>query len=131
MPAYNFQARFAPLVMSGQKQSTIRGREAKVGTVAYLFTGMRTKKCVRLGAGRIVRCRPITLGYHQNGVARAKLGYGNVSQTILAEIAALDGFENARELVDWFATTYKESRVTDDGGRDVFAGYQITWELCQ
>lgn len=52
MPALSFMSRFAPLVESGQKRQTIRKvrkRPIKVGDTLYLYTGMRTKKCRKLG----------------------------------------------------------------------------------
>ena len=59
MPALNFQAQFAPLVESGEKRQTIRayrkdGRDPKPGCRLYLFTGMRTKSCIRLVVHRAV-----------------------------------------------------------------------------
>ena len=51
MPAYNFEARFAPDVESGRKKQTIRRkrkRPTRVGDVLYLYTGMRTKQCRKL-----------------------------------------------------------------------------------
>ena len=75
MPAYNFQPHFAPLILSGSKCTTIRGREAKVGATAYLFTGMRTKACKRLGQSEIVHCAPVLLAYDRhNDEPLIKLG---------------------------------------------------------
>lgn len=74
MPAFNFQQRFVPGVENGlariahappvhrdvrQKRQTIRarrkdGRDPKPGDTLKLFTGMRTKQCVKLGE---TRCR--------------------------------------------------------------------------
>ena len=129
MPAYNFQARFAPLVESGQKLTTIRGREAKVGATAYLFTGMRTKQCHRLGQGVITSCRPIALGFQQNGMPRASLGAFKLGQAWLADVASHDGFASARELVQFFAETYNQNKQCGDGGYNVYSGFLITWAL--
>lgn len=129
MPAYNFQARFVPAVMSGAKVCTIRRREAKVGSVAYLFTGMRTKSCERLGRGEIVDCRPITLGYQQNGMPRAMLGRQKMTQKDLLELAVSDGFSSAREMVTWFESTYSSIGFVADSGRDIFCGFLISWVL--
>lgn len=51
---YNFKERFAPLVESGQKLTTIRaprkdGKLPKPGEALKLFTGMRTKHCRKIG----------------------------------------------------------------------------------
>jgi hypothetical protein len=129
MPAYNFQTRFAPLVMSGKKQNTIRGREAKIGSLAYLFTGMRTKKCQRLGRGEIVSCTPISLGYRNNGIGRIKLRSRQINMHDALQLAYADGFATLSEMIDWFAITYMQNEATGDGGFDVYHGFLITWKL--
>lgn len=129
MPAYNFKAQFAPAVEAGQKLCTIRGRAAKVGTTAYLYTGMRTKACRKLGQGTIVHCADIALGYDENGLARAKFGKYKMDAVELNALAIADGFAEPQNLVDFFSDQYHSSRVTEDGGEDVFRGYMITWEL--
>lgn len=52
MVAYNFQARFAPLVQAGVKTQTIRAvgkrRHARAGEKLQLYTAMRTKQCRKL-----------------------------------------------------------------------------------
>ena len=52
MAALNFQKQFAPDVESGIKLQTIRAKRKnpiKEGETLYLYTGMRTKKCRKLG----------------------------------------------------------------------------------
>lgn len=127
MPAYNFQARFAPKLLDGSKHSTIRGRAAKVGSTAYLFTGMRTKGCTCLGEGEIVHCAPIVLGYKQNGMPAAMLGKTQLTQMELAALAVGDGFTDAREMLGWFETTYGVRIAAGDGGHYVYKGFLITW----
>ena len=134
MPAYNFQARFAPLVETGQKETTIRGREARVGTTAYLFTGMRTKQCRRLGQGEIIGCTPISLGFQQNGMPYALFGRFKLNQKELATLAAGDGFIDPREMMDWFAANNKSKVIATqfpciNGDRHVFGGFVISWIL--
>jgi hypothetical protein len=56
MPALNFKKQFAPMVEAGTKRQTIRakredGRNSKPGETLYLYTGMRTKGCRKLGEG--------------------------------------------------------------------------------
>lgn len=51
MPAYSFKERFVPWVMDGSKPGTIRAFRkypVKVGQLAHLFYGMRTKFCKKL-----------------------------------------------------------------------------------
>lgn len=53
MPAINFKKEFAPKVASGEKRQTIRSRRKNgnpaEGDKLYLYTGMRTKHCKKLG----------------------------------------------------------------------------------
>ncbi len=137
MPAYNFKAQFSPAVEAGQKLCTIRGRAAKVGTTAYLYTGMRTKACRKLAQGTIVDCININLGYEKDGTPRLNLEmtYKNLcnSKEInllnFTQLAKADGFSSSLEMVNFFRDTYKISKPTIDGGIFVFSGYMITWEL--
>lgn len=129
MPAYNFKAQFAPAVEAGQKLCTIRGRAAVVGTKAYLYTGMRTKACRKLGQGTIAHCAAITVGYAQDGCPRAVFGRHKMNFNEFSALAIADGFETTRDMVDWFRDQYKFSAPTADGGKDVFSGFMITWEL--
>jgi hypothetical protein len=129
MPAYNFKAQFSPAVEAGQKLCTIRGRAAKVGTTAYLYTGMRTKGCRKLGQGKIVHCVGIALGYAQDGCPWARLPKHKMNVADFTALAAADGFASPRDMVDWFRDTYKCVTPNEDGGQDVFCGFMITWEL--
>lgn len=127
MPAYNFQPRFAPLIMSGVKSSTIRSRDAWIGDIAYLFTGMRTKNCQRLGQSPIIKCKPIAIGYKDNGQARIKLSSQQLSVDKAESLAVADGFESAIEMVKWFEATYKVPANHSGCGHDVFTGFLIGW----
>ena len=129
MPAYNFQARFAPKVLDGSKRSTIRGRAAKVGSTAYLFTGMRTKACQRLGRGEIIHCAPITLGYDHESEPFATLLDDVLDEAAFNQLAIDDGFDCPRAMLAWFKTTYDTATpvVHADGSRIVFKGFLITW----
>ncbi|MFK5597639.1 hypothetical protein ACFZ8E_11600 [Methylobacterium sp. HMF5984] len=55
MVAYSFKARFAAPILAGTKAQTIpaertgRSRHARPGEQLQLFSGMRTKHCLRLG----------------------------------------------------------------------------------
>jgi hypothetical protein len=129
MPAYNFKAQFAPAVAAGQKLSTIRGRSARVGATAYLFTGMRTKACKRLGQGRITGCEPIALGSTVDGLPTGRLAGELLSQKALNKLAKIDGFPNALAMIDWFAETYDQLDLLNSGSWLVFEGFLTTWEL--
>lgn len=54
MPAYSFKERFIPMLKDGTKRQTIRGKrkqQAKSGDTIYLYYGMRTKWCTKIGEG--------------------------------------------------------------------------------
>jgi hypothetical protein len=129
MPSYNFQSRFAPLVQSGVKRNTIRGRAAQVGQTAYLFTGQRTRTCKSLGKGVIQSCRPITLGWREHGYhPTARVDSLQLNAPCMQELAVSEGFADAREMVTWFETTYKQRKPLDDGSCEIFSGFLISWE---
>jgi hypothetical protein len=67
MAAYNFKERFVPMILDGSKTQTIRanrkGRQghAKRGDRVYLYYGMRTKWCRKLGEGICEFAQPIRI----------------------------------------------------------------------
>jgi len=111
-----FQKQFAPQVESGAKRCTIRGREAKPGEALYLYTGLRTKVCRKLGVEKCKRCRPIII--REDGV---KLGDMDLSTNgdsgLLLSIANDDGFATFSLMRTWFRETHGLP----------FAGYLIEW----
>jgi hypothetical protein len=117
MPAINFQARFVPAVENGvarirrrrmahpdirPKRQTIRawrkdGRNPRAGCLLYLYTGMRTKKCRKLGE---VRCRhTATIEIDAN---QRVFMYGRLLWLYQCEaLAHADGFEHFETFIDW------------------------------
>lgn len=65
MVAYGFKKFFAPQILDGSKTHTIRGhrrRHAHVGESVQLFTGMRTRHCVKIIADPVcVAVLPIVI----------------------------------------------------------------------
>jgi hypothetical protein len=132
MPAYNFQSRFADAVEAGRKAQTIRaprkdGRIPKVGKTAYLYTGMRSSACRKLGEGRIIEVENILIdedGAFISGVdfpicdALANDG-AYKALTKRDAFAKSDGFSNWQEMVDWFRDTHGLP----------FVGHLIIWEM--
>ena len=107
MPAYNFQAQFAAAVEAGRKLQTVRarrkdGRVPCVGQPAYLYAGMRTKACRRLGVGIVTTVEPVRITCHGD-TPEVVLGYCPVDAE---EFAADDGFPCARDMTDWFARVH-------------------------
>ena len=124
MPALNFQARFAAAVERGDKRQTIRkrrkdGRDPKSGDTLYLYTGMRTKACRKLGE---VKCRTVQW-IHIGKFDGERTGFPEVSSLVdgspvwapdfcrdplAAErrFARRDGFRTWQERSDWFEATH-------------------------
>lgn len=105
MPALNFKARFAAPVESGQKRCTIRAERRypiKFGDRLYLYTGMRTKQCRKLGEAICVEASDL---YISDG---RRVTVGNVRLDMLEEIALsrADGFDRLRDFIQFFQETY-------------------------
>ena len=100
MPALNFMKQFADAVESGEKRQTIRayrkdGLDPKVGDTLYLYTGMRTKQCRKLGE---VKCKSVEPIY---------LSWEGCDFTIHQERwATNDGFDSFTHMLDWFEKTH-------------------------
>ncbi len=109
MPALNFQKRFAPAVQNGSKRQTIRGPRvdgrpsATKGCRLYLYTGMRTKGCRKLGEAVCTSTSQLVIT-----VEHAILINGRPLRTAAAEdaFAQRDGFDCAEELLNWFVETH-------------------------
>lgn len=101
MPAYSFKERFIPLIKSGAKKQTIRGKrkgQAKPGDPLYLFYGMRTKFCMRI---LDTRCRAVkSIIIYKKGsvyVQGKKLNAAECEQLAIA-----DGFESFEVMLRWW-----------------------------
>jgi len=123
VPALNFQARFARMVEVGllqdagkliggpAKRQTIRayrkdGRDPKPGDTLYLFTGMRTKACRKLGAVVCAQRYEIVI-WNEPGAGVIVALDGALLPGIAADsMAHADGFEDAAEMGDWFEQTH-------------------------
>ncbi len=109
MPALNFQKRFAAVVENGSKRQTIRkpradGRpSATKGCRLYLYTGMRTKGCRKLGEAVCTSTSQFVITEEH-----AILIIGRPLQTATAEdeFAQRDGFDCAEEMLNWFGDTH-------------------------
>ncbi len=109
MPALNFKREFAAAVESGNKRQTIRayrkdGRDPKRGNTLYLYTGMRTKACRKLGEARCTSVREIRFERNEYGDPIAWRPHKRDGIEYLNDdrIAKRDGFLNGFALVDWF-----------------------------
>lgn len=108
MPAYNFQGQFADDVASGRKRQTIRAtdRHAKPGMTAYLYTGLRTKNCRKLGMSTLVKIVSVEIGRHACGEPYAYVANSHLTHDSLDEFSKSDGFESGEEMAEWFSKQY-------------------------
>ena len=124
MPALNFQKQFAYAVESGTKRQTIRaerkdGRDPKPGDTLYLFTGMRTKQCRRLGEEACKSRFSVWL----SPAGSVWLDGTRLDPGDCESLAIDDGFEgdhNAtpfEKMIAWFKKTHSLP----------FSGYLIKW----
>lgn len=113
MPAFNFQKQFAPAVEDGDKTQTIRakrkdGRSPKMGQIAYLYTGLRTKACRQIGEHLIESVHNVMLG-HKGVIVNCDEWIGEyvINEPVELDMFARDdGFKNWPEMRDWFDKTY-------------------------
>ena len=103
MPALNFKKRFAPDVESFKKRCSIRakrkdGRNPHVGDRLYLYTGMRTKGCQKLGESD---CKAVTEIVIDNAGINLAGEWVNIQQMI--NIARADGFDCWLDCRNFFA----------------------------
>lgn len=104
MPALNFKKQFAPKVESGAKRQTIRAIRKtpfKTGDILYLYTGMRTRSCRKLGEAKALEVIPVeitTRTMRINGV----LQLDQDSEKIAKE----DGFDSFFDMMHWFFHTH-------------------------
>lgn len=93
MPAYSFKEQFCESVQTGSKTHTVRAlrtgksRHAMPGDTVYLYYGMRTKFCRKLGEGICTKVDKITISH--NGIF---LSGRALSQHEMNVFAWKDGF---------------------------------------
>jgi len=110
MPLLNFKKQFAPLVELGledpnhprAKRTTIRpwrkdGKDPKPGQTLYLYTGLRTQNCIRLGVVPCVQAEHICI----TGWGDVVLGTECQQRHGAAAIAIKDGFESFQAFMDF------------------------------
>ena len=100
MPIISFKKQFADSVKLGIKEQTIRKngkRKYKVGDKLYLYTGLRTKGCKKLGEGKIKAVKSIYIDWNLIVLDGEKLN--NIQKY---ELSHLDGFNDTYELEKWF-----------------------------
>lgn len=109
MPALNFQKQFASAVERGEKCQAIRaprrdGRPtATIGSTVYLYTGMRTKGCRKLGEGTVTRTEQFVINEDRLIIVGGEPIRSGREED---KFARADGFENAYQMCEWFRETH-------------------------
>lgn len=106
MPTLNFQKQFTPLVELGSKRQTIRGRRKRpirVGDTLYLYTGMRTKACRRLG--EVVCAKVADVVVEESYLIVGMNCYRSWDYRCDA-FARADGFPSFEAMLEWFRRQY-------------------------
>jgi hypothetical protein len=126
MPLYNFKARFAEAVATGQKCQTIRAlrrdnRNPEVGEPLYLYTGIRTKKVRKLRVAKTTNVRPIQIDeqpYEGQLLPLVFLDGHLLAPEELEQMARRDGFGDTADFMAWFRQLHGYP----------FSGILIEWE---
>lgn len=122
MPTFSFQRQFADLVESGKKKQTIRKyrkRTPKAGQTAYLYTGMRTTECRKLGEGVITEVGIVRINDFGLFIDMPN-NFMSIRRTeTLNEFARADGFTDWFDMVDWFKNQHGIP----------FEGILVKWEM--
>lgn len=101
MPSINFKERFVAAIERGEKCQTIRKnrkRPFRPGDTLYLFSGMRTARCKRLGTKTCVKVQPIHIDRQTVCIDEQTLNANEILQLALA-----DGFDSTEAFTAFFA----------------------------
>ena len=107
MVAFNFHPEFVGAIQRETKVQTIRvRRRCAPGDVMHLFTGMRTKSCVRL-ADRT--CEVVDYVH----LAPGGLTFGNTAKhpRDIDEFAQLDGFPTFEAMLAWLQRAHGTEHI--------------------
>ena len=119
MGLYNFQKRFVPFVLSGEKTHTIRARRRypdQPGDICHLYTGLRVKGKTRLlMRAPCVKVEEIEITGAESNPTVIVDGH-KLSRDERERLACCDGFMNFEEMAAFWK------------GRLPFLGDIIHWE---
>ena len=110
MPAYNFKARFAPLVAEGIKRTTIRQQRKHgdyyqhpvIGQRMVLYRGLRTKDCDMLRDETLADYHAIQIQADRQIILDGQ----PLNETSALRLARLDGFFSVETMIEFFKQTY-------------------------
>ena len=104
MPSLNFQKQFVQQIREGRKCQTIRSLRKvlfKTGDLLYLYTGMRTKNCTKLGEAKASEVLPVLINKWRIEVDGKTLTHRECD-----EFAKEDGFEDWVKMKVWFLNNH-------------------------
>ncbi len=117
MPALNFIKEMAPKVELGLKEpdhpeakrQSVRafrkdGRDPKAGQTLYLYTGMRTKGCRKLGEATCKSVEQISI--ERDVCCDVIVGISCLTYFEMIFFAKADGFNSINEFIDFFHKTH-------------------------
>ena len=107
MPLLGFKKQFADLVERGRKRQTIRakrrdGKNPHPGEKLFLYTGLRTKSCKKLGEAVCRSVSEISIDPYGINISGQWL-----SITERDVVAMDDGFDDFTEMVKFFRKTHE------------------------
>ena len=121
MGLYNFQSRFVPKILSGEKTHTIRGIRAnpdKPGNTLHLYTGLRQKGARLLMRVPCVRVEEIEIKdglFFDENHASVRIGGVKLDRGEREQLARRDGFDDFEQMIQFWR------------GRLPFRGQIIHW----
>lgn len=121
MPSLSFQKQFVPGIRAmiskdyavrlkvKPKRTTIRNmrkRPFKKGDRLILFSGLRTKKCEKLGEVRCKKVEEIEIDRIGTSPYMVKVNGNRINETAIHLIAKQDGFADGAAMIQWFAKNH-------------------------
>jgi predicted transcriptional regulator len=115
MGLYNFQPRFAPFILAGEKKHTIRALRAnpdKPGNTLHLYVGLRHKNPRLLGRFECTRVESITISVsqrpfdpdsHRGAEWHVFVEGVELSESECEALAVRDGFKDFAEMKEFWA----------------------------
>jgi hypothetical protein len=129
MGLYNFQKRFVPFILSGEKTHTIRAKRAnpdEPGDICHCYTGLRQKGAQLLGRWPCVKVEEIRIcevqhATHAGVVPHFTVEIGGVylDRSDRESLARRDGFKDFAEMVKFWK---------EPVNRLPFEGHIIHWK---
>ena len=127
MVSFNCQEQFVPKILARTKFSTIRKtKRCNPGDTMQLFTGLRTKNCVKFAEAECTAVRCITISHD---------GYcflGEDSRIrdldLLQDMAEQEGFRDWADMVRFFQLTHKRFDCSYNDGW-TFTGAMHYWNI--